>query len=330
MSGNQKMWSLIVHLSMHFSYKYCDTKMAVDQEMWDWILENAAKSGFNTIVIDVLDAVQYGSHPELAMPGAWSRTKLRNELQHCRELGLTPIPKLNFSANHSNWLGPYKRMIATDQYYRLVDDLIRELYELFDHPEYFHIGMDEEDEEHARYNREGYCMFRRGDLYWHDMRYIIDSVKQTGAKPWMWYDSFINHHEQYAEKIGMDEVLLSPWYYHQLKEENFVPISEFQYDLTPYAGITLNYIEDIPRLASFRKNILRWAEEGYKMVPCAWSFKPGNIAAQMEYFHNGAPDESFCGMIVANWRPCLLEHKELFESGFRQFAEAKEKFYPES
>ena len=327
------MWALLVHMSMHFGYRHYD-KLPLEQDIWDWTIESAAKAGMNTIIIDVLDGIQYGSHPEISMPGAWSRNKLREELQKCRDLGLTPIPKLNFSANHSNWLGPYKRMISTDAYYRVVNDLIKELYELFDHPEYFHIGLDEEDEEHARYNKDGYCMFRRGDLYWNDIRYIIDSVKETGAKPWMWYDAYINQHEIFEEKIKKNEVLLSSWYYHQVKEEKFVPISEFKYDLTPYAGMDLKYIEDIPRLASFRKNIRNWVNGGQMFAPCAWSFKPGNIATQMEYFKEGVKDEFLAGFVVSTWSPCcrgkvFTDNIEILTAAFQEFEEAKKKFYPE-
>lgn len=330
---DKKMWALLVHMSMHFGYTHWDT-LPLEQDIWEWTLESAVKSGMNTIIIDVLDGIEYASHPEIAMPGAWSRYKLRKELQRCRDMGLTPIPKLNFSANHSNWLGPYARKISTPEYYRVVDDLIKELYELFDHPEYFHIGFDEEDEEHARYNKQGYCMFRRGDLYWHDMRYVIDSVKETGAKPWMWYDAFINHHEEFQATVEKNEVLLSSWYYHQLKEEKFVPISEFKYDLTPYAGLDLKYIEDIPRLASFRKNILNWVNEGNAFAPCAWSFKAGNIESQMEYFHDGAKDEYLKGMVVSTWSPMCrgvwfgTDNLKLLGDAFKDFAEAKKKFYP--
>lgn len=325
---SKKMWALLVHLSMHFSYGHYDT-LPVDQDFWRRNVEKAAKSGMNTILLEVCDGVEYLSRPEIAMPGAWSITKLKKELEYCRSLGLTVIPKLNFAATHSNWMGKYRRMISSEEYYHVCYDLIKEIYELFDHPEYIHIGMDEEDEEHARYNKQGYCMFRRGDLYWHDLRYLVDCVKSTGAKPWIWYDAFINHHETYVEKFDMDEVLLSPWYYHHLKEEEFVPFSEFKFDRTPYAGMDLQYIEDIPRLKSFRQNILGWAKEGYPMVPCAWSKKPGNIRNLMEYFHNGAPDEQFMGMIVSTWCPLLDAHQDVYDTAFQDFAAAKSEFYPD-
>ncbi len=327
--AKQKMWTLLVHLTKHWLYERNDT-MPLEQDFWVWTLESAAKAGFNTILIDTLDGVVYESHPEIAMPGAWSMDKFREELRKCRELGLNPIPKLNFSANHCRWLGPYKRMISTDTYYRVVTDLIKEVYELFDHPAYIHIGMDEEDNEHANYDPDGYCMYRKGNLYWHDLRYIIDAVKATGAKPWLWYDTFIKDHDNFVSHVDKNEVLIAPWYYHHMKEEDFFPFTEFDFDLSEYAHLGLKYVEDIPHLKRYRDNILKWAEDGYQFTPCAWALKKGNIAEQMEYYHDGAPEESFPGMIVSTWETCTEKNRELFESTFKQFAEAKQKCYPET
>ena len=324
----QKIWALLVHLSMHFAYDYFES-LPFDDDMWQWTLENAVQAGYNTIILDVGDGLQFASHPEIAAKGAWTREKMRAEVARCREMGLTLIPKLNFSAPHSNWLGKYRRMISTDVYYEVCQDLIKEVYELFDHPDYIHIGMDEEDEAHGRKNKEGYFMIRRGELYWHDLRFLLNCVKATGAKPWIWYDAFTNHHEEYVKRVEKNEVLLSPWYYHQLKPECFAPISEYKHDMTQYAGLDLRYIEDIPVLARFREKVLDWAKEGNIFVPTSWAARPGNTYALMEYFRNGAPDAQMAGLMVSLWFSTQWENKELFETAFREFKEAKEKFYPE-
>ena len=58
-------------------------------------------------------------------------------------------------------------MLATSIYYRVCEDLIKEVAELFDYPEYFHLGMDEEDASNQSYM--SYCCIRQKDLWWHDV-----------------------------------------------------------------------------------------------------------------------------------------------------------------
>ena len=71
--------------------------------------------------------------------------KLRNEIARLREMGLEPIPKMNFSTAHDIWLGEYSRMVSTKTYYRVCEDLIRDVAELFDHPRLMHIGFRSEE-----------------------------------------------------------------------------------------------------------------------------------------------------------------------------------------
>ena len=132
----EKIWSILVHLTKNLQEnKYFDT-LWFDESVWDYILRNAEKAGINTIVLDVGDGIEFATHPEIAVKGAWSHRRVRTELRRCRDLGITLIPKLNFATPHDRWLGEYRRMISTNIYYRLANDLIKEVYELFDKPEY--------------------------------------------------------------------------------------------------------------------------------------------------------------------------------------------------
>ena len=58
------------------------------------------KVRMNMVVIDLGEAIQYQSHPELAVKGSWPVEKFRKELARLRGMGLEPIPKLNFSTTH--------------------------------------------------------------------------------------------------------------------------------------------------------------------------------------------------------------------------------------
>lgn len=50
-----------------------------------------SEAGFNMVVIDLGDGVEYDSHPEIAVRGAWRPQRLRSELVRLRQLGLEPI-----------------------------------------------------------------------------------------------------------------------------------------------------------------------------------------------------------------------------------------------
>ena len=172
-SGYEMIWAYLLHLSYnmwsdrdvperreHYSAK---PYLRLDISLWNDILRRMADVGMNMVLIDLGDGVKYESHPEIAVRDAWTVNRLKDELSKIREMGLEPIPKLNFSACHDAWLGPYSRCVSTDTYYEVCRDLISEVIEIFDKPRFFHLGMDEETARHQRYYN--YVMVRQYDLW---------------------------------------------------------------------------------------------------------------------------------------------------------------------
>ena len=140
------------------------------------------------------------------------RQKLRAELARLRKLGLEPIPKLNFSAMHDEWLGDYGRMLCTDEYYRVCGDLIRECVAIFDNPRFFHIGYDEEDIRNQS-NHE-HVILRQGELWWQDFLWFVKTVEAAGSRTWIWSDWIWEHHDEFLKRCPKS-VLQSNWYYDQ-------------------------------------------------------------------------------------------------------------------
>lgn len=213
----EKMWCYLIHLADNMWH---DTegdvvspwrpRLTCDDGVWREVTDFLPASGINTLVIDVGDALQYESHPEISIPGAWSKDKLRAELSRLRGMGLTPIPKLNFSAGHDAWLKDYARMLSTPAYYRVCEDLIREVAEVFDYPAFFHLGFDEENAVNQRsYN---YVVIRQFDLWWHDAYFFFNACEKVGARPWIWGDYAWEHRDEFIEKMPRS-VLISNWYY---------------------------------------------------------------------------------------------------------------------
>lgn len=251
-----------------------------DTSLWRDILGRMVDAGLNMVIIDLGDAVQYTSHPEIAVEGAWTVGRLREQLARARDMGLEPIPKLNFSASHDAWLGPYARSVSTDTYYQVCGDLVAEVIDLFDRPRFFHLGMDEETARHQRYYE--YVVVRQYDLWWHDLDFLVRQVEKEGVRPWVWSDYVWEHGEAFFERMPKS-VLQSNWYYG----------AEFGPEV-PYA-----------------KAYLDLEAHGYDQVPTGsnWTV-PQNIANTVAYCREHIAPERLLGFMQTVWRPTLEECRE--------------------
>ena len=57
-----------------------------DIAVWDETIGYIAKHGFNAVLIDVGDGIQYERHPEISAPDAWSKDFLKTKLDEIREI----------------------------------------------------------------------------------------------------------------------------------------------------------------------------------------------------------------------------------------------------
>ena len=335
-----KIWGMMVHLSGDFSGGNYKKWMATplneyfDEDMWHSLVDRAKEAGMNTIVMEVIDGVKYESHPEVSRKDAFSAEWMHAQVAYCRERGIALIPKLNFSATHDMWLGEYARMLSTSVYYKVTKDLIEEVYELFEHPAYIHLGMDEEDNKHQK--GRDFVVYRQGKQYMKDLRHLVDCVKATGATPWVWTCPLYDMTEDFVREFSPDEIVLSPWYYNAFRPEHWTPVesrAEYvaYYNEGDYAKMNIRFVEEDPFLVNFRLKALPLMEHGYNYIPCSSVFNrcDYNTVDLMEYFKKYANDDQIKGYIAAPW--CNIQPSErsktFFEETFRFFKEAKEKIY---
>jgi hypothetical protein len=249
--------------------------LRVDTSLWNDVLVRMVTEGLNTVVIDLGDGIRYSSHPEIAVQGAWSPTRLRDELARIRDMGLEPIPKLNFSACHDAWLGPYARCVSTPTYYDVCRGLIAEVCELFDQPRFFHLGMDEETAEHQRHYE--YVVIRQGDLWWHDLGLLIESVEAAGVRPWVWSDYLWHHPDEFNRRMPRS-VLQSNWYYG----------AEFG----PHVPYAMAYLD--------------LEVQGYDQIPTGSNWTDdGNIAETVAFVRRHLTPERLIGFLQTVWQPTL-------------------------
>ena len=185
-------------------------RLRFDEGVWRRVTAHMAEKQMNMVVIDIGEALQLESHPELAVKGSWSPERMQKELARLRGMGLEPIPKLNFSTGHDTWLKEYHRMVSTPEYYAVCADVIREVWEIFGKPRLFHLGYDEETM--ANQKAYAYATVRQGELWWHDFLYLSGVVEKLGCRPWIWSDYCWHHPDEFLQRMPKS-VLQSNWYY---------------------------------------------------------------------------------------------------------------------
>lgn len=329
------IWALYATLGVNMWTKKHETLDEFENEAWDKVVDACVKEGLNMIVLDIGEGIEWKSHPELAVPGAWSYYKVKQEVERLRALGIALIPKLNFSATHDLWLGPWRNTKTQKVYYDVCRDLIHEVYDLFEKPEYIHIGMDEEgNAQILEGHGEGLISFRRGKLLWHDLKFLCDTVADLGATPWIWSDNAFEHPKEFRETISNENILISPWHYFAFKEEHYTKIADHQiyrdfYGKEPYAHMNLTYVEDEPFFVLYRQEALPLAKDGYKVVPTTSTFNgcPYNTDDTVDYYKTYAPAESVAGFMAAPWKHTTMEKLPEILEDIRLMGEAKRKYY---
>jgi len=269
-----------------------DPHLRCEDAAWNALLEASAAAGINLILMDLGDAIQYQSHPEIAVTSAWSRDRLRGEISRMRRMGLEPIPKLNFSAAHDTWLGPYKRMVSTLTYYQVCSELIREVIALYDTPRFFHLGYDEETA--ANQAGDDLVVVRQHELWWHDFDFFIDVVTSHGSGPWIWSDYAWKHGPEFYAKCPKS-VLQSNWYYgttfghDERGAETYIELDRAGFDQAPTCS-NWEHVENIGKTFDF----------------AAQHIDPSRLK----------------GFVLASWKPTLAKFQDYHLQGIRAFGEA--------
>lgn len=297
------IWANLLHLSYNMWMDREDPDLSrphlcaqpylrFDEKLWRDLLRAMADAGLNAVVIDVGDGVAYESHPEIAVEGAWSADKLRSELAVAREMGIEPIPKLNFSTTHDIWLGPYSRRVSTPEYYDVCRDLIDEVVELFDNPRLFHLGMDEETAQHQVHYL--YAVMRQHDLWWDDLLFLVDCVEKHGARAWIWSDYIWHHRDEFLQRMPQ-KVLQSNWYY------------------------GADFDEEIDYVRAY----LDLEAHGYDQIPTGsnWS-TPANFGPTVDFCSERIAPQRLIGFLQTTWRPTLEEFRAAHLEAISQVGQA--------
>ncbi len=295
---DERFWAYLIHLgtNCHLQWGPAEVReeksryaprdfLLCETEVWNTVTEKMAGAGVNMLVIDLAEGVKYESRPELAVRNSWTPKRLRGELDRLRKMGIEPVPKLNFSACHDDWLGEYSRMVSTDIYYRVCGDLISEVSDIFDSPRFFHIGMDEETAVDQK--NLDHVVIRQHDLWWEDLYFLAGEVEKAGSRAWVWSDAFWNNQEVFAEKMPR-KILQSNWYYGKgFSGEEVVVESAFSV-----------------RAQDQIDTYIKLDKLGFDQVPAGSNHRyPGNFIKTVKFCVENLSPEKLAGFFQTPWRP---------------------------
>ncbi len=282
-----------------------NTRIITEKAAWDQVVDFAKEKGVEALVINIGDAICYKSHPELWIEGGWTPEYMTEEVRRLRSMGFKVYPKLNFSAAHDAWLGIYGRMLSTPDYYEVVKDLIYEVCDIFETPELFHIGMNEEGEDSQR--NLTYACYRQHELLLHDVKFMLQCVRDKGVRPWMWADAFWKDFENFEKNIGKD-VVVSPWYFGHMFPDVSAPLPDDPYD--------------IKKRESYRK----LTEAGYDIIPAGSIDSTFNLEHNLRFTLENAVQDKAQGLLIVTGRSTTERNKFRIFAAIQTASSAKNKW----
>lgn len=191
-------------------------------ERWLRYLGNA---GYNTILWEVENNVQWETVPECVSPDAFSREEFKELLDLCRDLGMESIPLLQtighaeYVLKHEPYVDLREAPDRIDQYcplnpgvVPLLQEWIEEYLEVFGDVERFHLGADEAW-------IIGNCPKCRAlaekssisDLYIQHVNAVAEPLRERGITPAIWGDMALAHPEA-IDKLSRD-IMIFDWNY---------------------------------------------------------------------------------------------------------------------
>lgn len=276
-----------------------------DRRIWKKVIDVLPSYGFNTVLIDVGEAIKLDSHPELAIPGCWEKEEFRAELNRIRKLGLTPIPKLNFSAAHNAWMQDYSYMVGSELYYKVCEEILLEVMELFDYPKFFHLGLDEEFLAAQKHNPVR--TIRAPYKFVEDSNRLFQLCLEHGVRPAIWLGGQSlpawGGEEHLLDNIPK-EVLIACCFY------GFFYGTEPEENGAPY--------------------FKRLEEKGYELWPCGSQWMAvQNMRQMMRWCKDNLRPETIKGYLMAPWLHTIPEFYHGLLFGAQLFGYAKELSYPD-
>lgn len=258
-------------------------KVYFERETFHRMTEQAKSFGFDTLVLELAEGIVYESHPELSIEGSLPRTEFTAELARLRGMGFKLIPLVDFSPAKNAWMQGLG-YVGTKRYEDACEDILREVIDLFDTPEYVHLGFD--DESFAVQEDNAVISKRHFTKRIADANRLFDICREKGVKPWIWMSDKIleayGGQEQFRAGIPTDVTLTSFVFkrvqeYH-IKENRADPsmmlvktLDEWGYPQIPMASTWLYHAVPMQAFSFYTKHCKGSGFKGFLSHPCVFS-----------------------------------------------------------
>ena len=265
----------------------------------------AAYYKFNYAVIESWGVLKFNSRPEFCWDEfAVKPQEMKRLVKLGKELGITLIPQVNiFGHASASRCGTGKHAlldfhpefaslfepdgwtwcISNPETRAFLKDIVLEAYELFDCPEYFHIGCDE------AYNAGSCTTCRRSDyptLLKEHILFFRDLLAEHDVRVMMWHDMLLQQGDPRWENYvacGSPADKLENLYKELPKD---IIICDWQYY---YSAEEHGKEPEWPTSKFFK-------DEGYEVLVCPWNKKEG-----IESLGKLAESEQLLGMLETTW-----------------------------
>jgi hypothetical protein len=211
-------------------------------------------------------------------------------------------------------------MVSTPTYYRVCEDLIAEVIDIFDGPPLFHLGYDEETWDHQ--SRYEYVVIRQHDLWWRDFLWFVEQVESRGSRPWIWSDKIWTHTSECMARMPKS-VVQSNWYY----SSNFDP--ELDQQEASERGIDLSIPPTERRETTPFHAYRDLVAGGWDQVPAASvDVTDDSFPDTVTWVQGNLPRERVLGFMQTTWRPLIERYRDRFELGIAKMAEGLQRYDP--
>lgn len=268
---------------------------ALKHETISSMLRFAASCGYDAVLWEVEDKIQWDSCPECVSPDAFTKEEFREILAEAKSLGLMAIPLMQ-TFGHGEYILSHKEYykwrelpdkkdcycVSNPEVRKFLKGFLHEYLELFgDDLRYFHLGGDEA----YSFGKCPVCSQRnRMELYGEHLRDIASELLERGIRPGCWCDMILSGEEDEAVKHIPTDFLIWYWDYRYGTKDHGVSKWSNKTDFLKSHGY------DVVFCAAAESH----GDDPF--LPC-YRYHEANIAASAAL----ANQESFLGFCVTSW-----------------------------